>query len=69
MATRRPVDARPRRPDLLHDLKHGDTLAPLVATLPEDLRFEWEERAAIDGGMSRADAERCAYRDVIAREV
>ena len=45
-----------------------ETVAALVAALPEDLRELWEERAAIrehEGGQARELAEASALLDVI----
>lgn len=69
-ATRARFHERPRPDgdDWRLGLRHIIPLAPLVGALPDDIRAEWEERAAImeyDAGMSRADAERCAYVDVV----
>jgi len=42
----------------------------MTAAWPDDVREEWEERAAImeyDGEMTRLQAERAAVRDVLSR--
>lgn len=46
----------------------NDIVADLVGKLPEELKEEWEERAAImefDGGLSRSEAEALALLCVI----
>ena len=48
----------------------NEIVAELVGRLPEDLKEEWEERAAImefDGGLSRDHAECLALLDIIRR--
>ena len=48
----------------------NEIVAELVDRLPEDLKEEWEERAAImefDGGLSRDHAECLALLDIIRR--
>ena len=48
----------------------NEIVAELVGRLPEDLKEEWEERAAImefDGGLSRDHAECLALLEIIRR--
>ena len=58
----------------LRALRAGKSLDPPILTdiddLPMDWRIEYEERAAIleyDGGLSRDEADKQAYREIVKR--